>query len=225
MARMPVEERADLEELYELRNTVDELIEEGLVKRWGIGEMLAALLPRVAERLGANGAFVETYGEDLELHVFSWTADGKAIAIPEKANVFARTDEAKRERVAIAGDSVVVAQHLDVAGAWFGRAGLLAKKGADAKRLASGLNAMCEVLDNYLFSIRAMREKHLVTMRLGNALRERVLNEGLKKAVAVLAEAIPIDRMVLVYVAEENAAKTLHVQMFEGAELRVDTLA
>ena len=69
-----------------------------------------------------------------------------------------------------------------------------------------------------------MREMHLVMLRLGNALRHRVLGEGVKQAVAVLAEAIPMERMVIVYVAEENAAKTLHVQMFDGAELKVDTL-
>lgn len=216
--------RDDMRELYELRNMVDELIEEGLVKHWSVSEVLGALLPRVAGRLGATGAFVETYGEDLALHLYLWGDGDKPLAIPQKDDVFARTSEERRERVTLDGDPVLVAQHLDVAGAWFGRAGLLAPK-ADARRLAEALNAVCEVLDNYLFSIRAMREKHLVTMRLGNALRHRVLGEGLKQAVAVLAEAIPIDRMVLVYVAEESAAKTLHVQMFEGATLQVDTLA
>lgn len=214
-----------MRELYDLRNMVDELIEEGLVKHWSVGEVLSALLPRVAKRLGATGAFVETFGEDLELHVFSTTAEGAPLAIPGHEDVFARTSEARRERVAVRGEALVVAQHLDVAGAWFGRAGLVAPPAADEARLAHGLEAVCEVLDNYLFSIRAMREKHLVTMKLGNALRHRVLGEGLKQAVAVLAEAIPIGRMVLVYVAEESAAKTLHVQMFDGASLEVDTLA
>jgi class 3 adenylate cyclase len=215
----------NMRELFELRNTVDELIEEGLVKRWSVSEMLGALLPRVCERLGTKAAFVETYGEDLDVHLYEWTQDGEALVIPQKEAVSDRTSESRRERVNLAvGDSIVVAQHIDVAGAWFGRAGLLAEKGADGERLGDALNAVCEVLDNYLFSIRAMREKHLITMQLGNALRHRVLPEGLKQAVAVLAEAIPIDRMLLVYVAEENAAKTLHVQMFEGAELKVDTL-
>ncbi|HVH43773.1 MAG TPA: hypothetical protein VM925_15570, partial [Labilithrix sp.] len=67
---------ASLRALYELRNLVDELIEEGLVKHWTVSEVLAALLPRVGERLGATGAFVETYGEDLALHLFTWGQDG-----------------------------------------------------------------------------------------------------------------------------------------------------
>ena len=218
---------ASIREVYELRNMVDELIEEGLVHRWSVSEVLGELLPRVADRLGATSAFVETYGEDLSLHLFTWNASNDPSAtIPDKADVFTRTSEDEREQVVIDGPAgVVVAQHLDVAGAWFGRAGLVAPPGSNAERLQQGLFAVCEVLDNYLFSIRAMREKHLVMMRLGNALRHRVLGEGVKQAVKILAEAIPMERLVIVYVAEESAAKTLHVQMFEGDRLVVDTLA
>ncbi|AKV01598.1 Adenylate cyclase [Labilithrix luteola] len=220
------ETAAQLRELYELRNMVDERLEEGLVARWNVGEMLAAILPAVGQRLGAHGAFVQTYGEDLELRTFGWTLDGKPLVIPQEDEVFARTSEEGRQRASVsAGGTLVVAQHLDVAGAWFGRAGVLCDEGTIPEHTSDALNAVCEVLDNYLFAIRAAREKHLVMMRLGNALRHRVLAEGLKDAVKVLADAIPIDRMVLVYVAEESAAKTLHVQMFDGAVLRVDTLA
>lgn len=224
-------EGVDVRELYTLRNTVDELIEEGLVKRWGVAEMLGALLPRVAARLGARGAFVETFAEDLALHLYGWI-DGAAWtegALVERAAVTAATSEERREKVVLpTAWNTVVAQHLDVAGAWFGRAGFLLPPGTPegaVVRAQAGLEAMCEVLDNWLFSIRAMREKHQVMMRLGNALRHRVLGDGVKQAVGVLADAIPIDRMVIVYVAEESAARTLHVQMFEGKELRVDTLS
>jgi adenylate cyclase len=213
-------------ELFELRALVDELIEEGLVHRWSVSEVIGAILPKFAERLGVAGAFVETYGEDLALHLFAWSDQpGKPLAIAGKAGVWDRTSEQKREKVATKeGATLVVAQHLDVAGSWFGRAGVICEATDDPERMAGGLEAMCEVLDNYLFAIRAAREKHECMMRLGKALRHRVLGEGLKQAVGVLADAIPIDRMVLVYVAEENASKTLHVQMFHGKALEVDTL-
>ncbi len=87
----------------------------------------------------------------------------------------------------------MVAQHLDVAGEWFGRAGLVCATGKDTVLLGDALEAICEVLDNYLFAIKAAREKHTVMMRLGRALRHRVLGEGVKEAVKVLAEAIPMD--------------------------------
>ena len=216
-----------LRELYELRNTVDELIEEGLVKHWSVSEVLGALLPRMVARLGVRGAFVETFGEDLALRLFTSDGpDGRPLAIPNKADVFARTSEDKRERVNEPFDGTwVIAQHIDVAGEWFGRAGLVCAPGVDTVLLGDALDAVCEVLDNYLFAIKAAREKHTVMMQLGRALRHRVLGEGVKEAVKVLAEAIPMDRMVLVYVAEESATRTLHVQMFNGAELEVDTLS
>lgn len=222
---MPQE--SHLKELYELRNTVDELIEEGLVKRYTVSEVLGAILPRITKDIGVKGAFVETYGDDLAMHFFTTDGDdGKPLVIPSKADVVERTTEAKRERVALTTDgALVVAQHLDVAGTWFGRAGFVAAPGDDPERLAEALDAVCEVLDNYLFTIRAAREKHDVMMRLGRALRHRVLGEGVKEAVAVLSDAIPMERMVLVYVAEESATKTLHVQMFNGAKLEVDTLS
>lgn len=223
---MPQAEQA-MRELFELRNMVDELIEEGLVKHWSVSEVLGALFPRVAKSLGASGVFVETYGEDLALHLFAWAGEGnKPLVIPGKTDVFAKTSEASRATVRETLEGkLVVAQHLDVAGAWFGRAGLVADPSADAEHLGEALNAVCEVLDNYLFAIRAAREKHTVMMELGNALRHRVLSEGVKQAVAVLAKAIPMERMVLVYVGEESVNATLHVQMFRGANLEVDTLA
>jgi class 3 adenylate cyclase len=218
---------AHLRELYELRNLVDEIVEEGLLRRWSVSEVLGAVLPRVAERLGAEGAFVETYGEDLALRLFTSGAGGQPLAIPGAVDVFLRTGEDRRERVAALHEgALVIAQHLDVAGAWFGRAGLVSAATADPERLRDALHAVCEVLDNFLFAIRAAREKHTVLMRLGKALRHRVLGEGVKDAVAILAEAIPVERMLLVYMAEESAARTLHVQLFNGrGELEVDTLA
>ena len=217
---------SQMRELFELRNTVDELIEEGLVKHWSVSEVLGALLPRVTKTLEVKGAFVETYGEDLLMHLFATSDGDKPLVIPGKADVFDRTSEEKGERVSITADgALVIAQHLDVAGVWFGRAGLVCPPDADAERLTEALHAVCEVLDNYLFAIRAAREKHNVLMQLGKALRHRVLGEGVKDAVAILAKAIPMERMVLVYMAEESAMKTLHVQMFNGGTLEVDTLA
>jgi class 3 adenylate cyclase len=215
----------DYEELFQIKSAVDDIVERGMVERWSVSEVIGAMLPEVARRCGLRGAFVETYGEDLALHLFAWTPGGEPLAIPGKADLFARTSDAAREKVAIEVESaLVVAQHLDVAGTWFGRAGFVCEPDADPARMLACLEAACEVLDNHLFAIRAAREKHEVTMQLAKALRHRVLGEGLKNAVAVLGDALPIDRLVLVCVAEESAQKTLHVQMFHGKELEVDTL-
>ncbi|HEY8077084.1 MAG TPA: adenylate/guanylate cyclase domain-containing protein [Labilithrix sp.] len=210
----------DYEELFDIKNAVDELVEDGMLNRRSVGDVIARVLPELVERCGLRGAFFETYAEDLALHHFG-TSD-----IPGKEDVWTRTSETGREKVAAKRDGALVcAQHLDVAGTWFGRAGFVCAPDADPERMLACLESACEVLDNYLFAIRAAREKHEVTMKLGKALRHRVLAQGLKDAVCVLADALPIDRLLLVCLAEESATKTLHVQQYRGKEVVVDTLS
>jgi class 3 adenylate cyclase len=210
-----------LVELMNLRQLVDETLEEALLRRWSLAETMDRMLPLVGEKAGATAGFVQSYGEDLTLQLFRWPAD---LAIPD--DVFARTADGKRESVALdVPGGRLVAQPLDVAGTWFGCAGLVVPRGADVERAKAQLNLVCEVLDNFLFAIRAAREKHTVMMELGNALRHRVLSEGLKQAVGILARAVPLDRMLLVFLAEENATNMLHVQVYEKGALQVDTTA
>ncbi len=213
--------------LFSLRNAVDDILEDGLVHRASVREVLQRLLPEIARRVGADAAFVETYDEDLELRLFSVTSTGAPVAsFPSKDEIFTKTSEDTRERIVItAATALVVAQHLDVAGTWFGRAGLVAPSNSDPALLQASLDTVCEVLDNFLYTIRGMREKHLIMMRLGNALRHRVLGEGVRDAVRILSEVLPMDRLLIVYVAEENTETTLNVQLYEHGELVTDTLA
>lgn len=216
----------ELRELFDLRGAVDDLIERSLVRHSSVAEVMGELLPLVCARLGATGAFVETYAEDLALHLYERTRSGAALVVPERDRVWMETGESHRLPARVTGEAgSVVAQHLDVAGAWFGRAGLVFAEPEVPEGAAVALEVVCEVLDNHLYAVRAAREKHGVMMKLGNALRHRVLGEGMKKAVAALSEAVPIERMVLVYVAEEDATTNLHVQLFEGTKLVLDTMS
>lgn len=222
-----LEDARKLRQLLELRALVDGLIEEGLLERKNLAEVMRTMLPRICDLVGARGAFVQSYDEDLELSIFRAPRD---LAIPEWESLLARTDGEAREVVTVeVGDDLVVAQPLDVAGEWFGRAGLVVPKHSaeaeDPEHLHELLDMACEELDNFLFSIKAAREKHKVMMELGDALRHRVLSEGLRLAVRALANATPLDRMLLVYVAQEDSASTLHVQLFEGGELVLDTMS
>ena len=51
-----------VQEIVDLRSMVDEHIEEALVKRVSIGELLAGLLPSVCDKLGASTIVIETFG-------------------------------------------------------------------------------------------------------------------------------------------------------------------
>ncbi|MDB4998770.1 MAG: Adenylate cyclase [Myxococcaceae bacterium] len=207
-----------LEELLALRSIVDDIVEEGLIARQNLAEVMATMLPAVCARLGARGAFVRSFGEDLAMQLFTHP---EKLAIPRKDDVFERTSGDHRESTVVQeGGDMMVAQPLDVAGEWFGCAGLVFEKSSarasDPNKVKELLNLMCEELDNYLFAIRAAREKHELMMELARALRHRVLGEGLRQAVEVLTKAIDLHRMLLVYVAEENAESTLHVHLFDG---------
>ena len=70
-SKLPTETRK-LVLLLELREAIDVAIEEGMTRRESLGEVLSRMLPAVCAKAGAVGAFVESYGEDLEPHVFEW---------------------------------------------------------------------------------------------------------------------------------------------------------
>ena len=213
----------DLSALIALRNLVDEAIEVALVEHQSLPELMDRLLPEVCKTIGAERMLFETYGEDLALQVFSFP---KGSSFPAKDEVFSRTSEQTREAFTLDVDEgTVLAQHLDVAGAWFGRVAMLVPKGSATAQAKESLTVVAETLDNHLFAIRAAREKQLVMMRVGNALRHRVLGDGVESAIQILGDAVPLDRMVLVYTAEQGAGKsTLQVRLFEGKKAVLDTL-
>lgn len=218
-------EETRLRELLELRDLVDELVERAQMEHQSLAMVLGTLLPAICEKIGARGAFLESYDEDLNLAVYKHPRD---LAIPEWDALSAATSETERQNWSGASGSVrVVAQPLDVAGTWFGRAGLVvdAASPLPSDEAARKLHLACEELDNYLFAIRNAREKHLMMMDLGRALRHRVLGEGLRLAEEALAKAMPLDRMLMVLVADEGStSKTLHVRLFEDGKIKIDTL-
>lgn len=209
-----------LREQIAIVRELDARIEQALRDRRPLGAFLAAALPWLAERLGAAGVLLQTYGESLALETFRHPA---GLSVPNEARLLARTDlDSKGYAVEVEAGWSAVGQRLDVAGEWFGRA-VAVFEGAevDAPRVHRLLDAACEELDNLLHAIRAARTKHAVTMKLGDALRHRVLADGLRQAVEVLAEAVPLDRLLLTFVAEEHEAATLHVQVYEARDGRV----
>jgi adenylate cyclase len=203
---------------------LDEILEDCLQERRTVADMLRLVLPVLIEKTGAQGAFVRTFGDDLGLKTFCWPED---LLVPELDQVLERTGTQTREELDLpTPGGLVVARPLDVAGEWFGHAGLVFEKdgGADPARARELLTIFCEQIDNLLFVVRAAREKHRLTMQLGEALRHRVLGEGLRQAVKVLSAAVPLRRLLLVCVAEEGRSSNLHLQVFEQGAVMVDTM-
>ncbi len=205
---------------------LDEILEDCLQERRTVADMLSRVLPVLIEKTAARGAFVRTFGDDLDLATFAWP---EGYEVPELGQVLARTDAHAREELELrTAGGLVIARPLDVAGEWFGHAGLVVDAegpaAVDPGRLRDLLTVFCEQIDNLLFVVRAAREKHRLTMQLGEALRHRVLGEGLRQAVKVLSAAVPLRRLLLVCVAEEGRSSNLHVQVFEQGAVMVDTM-
>jgi class 3 adenylate cyclase len=213
-------------EALRFNTMLDEILEDCLQERRTVADMLSRVLPVLIEKTGARGAFVRTFGDDLDLATLAWP-DG--FEVPELVQVLARTDAHAREELELpTPGGLVIARPLDVAGEWFGHAGLVVDgegpAASDPGRLRDLLTVFCEQIDNLLFVVRAAREKHRLTMQLGEALRHRVLGEGLRQAVKVLSAAVPLRRLLLVCVAEEGQSSNLHLQVFEQGAAMVDTM-
>ena len=223
---MAGEDSVKLRALLDLNLLVDGLVETALQQRESLAEAMQRILPELCKSTGARAAFVRSFSEDLSLTLFVWPPQAE---LPDLASVLMRTDEERREEALLELTSdLIVARPLDVAGEWFGSAGLYVDRTAaaasDPAHLGALLEVACEELDNFLHAIRTARERHRIMMQLGNALGHRVLGQGLCSAVKVLTEAVALDRLLLVCVAEEDQAATLHVQVFEKGELIVDTM-
>jgi adenylate cyclase len=221
---MVSEDPQKLRALLDLNLLVDGLVETALQRRESLAEAMQRILPALCQAVGARAAFVRSFSEDLTLTLFTWP---RGSDIPELESVLARTSAERRDEVALElASDLVIARPLDVAGEWFGSAGLVVPRsaGVDAAHLGALLLVACEELDNFLHAIRAARERHSIMMQLGNALRHRVLGDGVRAAVKILTEAVALDRLLLVCVAEEDKAATLHVQVFDKGELAMDTM-
>src|SRR5215468_5048759 len=218
-----MDDAQQLRALLSLRDLVDDGVEQALHGRLSLADALSCVLPRAIVSIGAEAAFVRTFDENLALSLF---AQPEEYAIPALEDVLQKTGPGTKEIEIEIDGHAVLAQALDVSGEWFGTIGLVvgaAKFCASKVFLREALHIISEELDNYFFAVHAARGKHRLMMDLGEALRDRVLAEGVRRAVQVLARAIPLDRLLLVCVGEDRTSR-LQVQVFERGQLVFDTM-
>jgi hypothetical protein len=120
--------------------------------------------------------------------------------IPERAEVFAQTSEDSRKRVFLELDGCdLVAQHLDIAGSWFGRAGLIVRKGGDRIRLQEGSRRSARDVarllqhDEYEHRFLAPREETVAILYVDIAGFTRISETKLKTP-AKVAELVETSR-------------------------------
>lgn len=224
-APMADDELRALRARLELNSRIDDLVEQAMRQRLGLAETMARILPALCEATGARGAFIHTFNEEL---VLSLHRHPKDLRVPGLDHILDSTSA--HDSPAMVNElplEYVFSRPLDVAGEWFGCAGMIVPKqgmSSSLDQLACLLSVACEEVDNFLFSIRAAREKHRVIMSISDALRHRVLDEGLHQAVKALGAGVPFDRLLLVCATEEHEHKTLHVQLYHEDHCELDTM-
>lgn len=191
---------------YALAHWVDDLIEHVTRDRYSLERALAHLLPLVADRIGAHAIALTTFDETLALRTFTHPAGAESW--PEM-----------RE-----GHPARVAHALDVAGEDFGLAVATCAPSTDPATLASALAVVCEELDNYLYAIRAARQKQRITQALVRSLQHRVLSQGLRDGVHLLAEHVQFSRLAIAIGSPETLHAPVHALVVVGGACALDTL-
>jgi len=214
-----------LEARQRLNDAADAALELALRDRLPLQHTLEQLLPILVAHTGAQAAWIRTFNEDLELRDFSYPRPGAFPMDPEEVVALTETGEQRVQRQHDEG--YVVAQRVDVAGEFFGAAGVAFETRPDPLRISlihTLLDTWCEELDNYLASIARARRKHVVTRKLSDALKAPVLDEGVRAALAVLKDAVPYDDLLLVFRHEEEIGRaTLSYHIVQGGETTHDS--
>ncbi|MCA9669490.1 MAG: adenylate/guanylate cyclase domain-containing protein, partial [Myxococcales bacterium] len=207
-----------LQARLQLDREVDELLERAIREHLSLEQTLERIYPLIARRIGLRAALVRTYDEGLAMRDFFLGEPTAAEALGESVDVLCvgGDDEATRVVRESAGGTII-AQELDVAGEHFGAAAVLLRSDQDVEQAQVLLEVACEELDNHLAAIARARLKHRVTSELSAALKEPVLDDGIDRAVAVLAAHVPFSTLLLVYRHEDDAAGvTLNLKVYDG---------
>ncbi len=200
---------------YEINLFADDLLEECAHKKLGLKATMRAFLPRVAEKLGACAAAVETLNEELAGEIFSWKAT-PAFDLAAAPYRFA----ARYSR-----GLIWATKPLDLDGRRVGtfalgwRDGL--PYGADLPEL---LNAICEELDNVLWNVQTAAVKQQLLERVTNCMTRSVLRNALDEAVQVLHAEIPFRHLGLVYRNEDaEEGDRIQYRFYRGTACAYDS--
>jgi adenylate cyclase len=212
-----------LEALRALNAETDNAIEAALRDRLPLEQTLLRVAPLLLGRTGARCAWIRTYDENLELRDFCFGVP----AVPsEAADVVhaAVTSDTYRD---VTEQGSVVGQRVDVAGESFGAAALWFDGALDdaACDVAQDLlDTWCEELDNYLASIAQSRQKLHILRATSDALKEPVLDDGIRKAIAVLQRSVPFEDMLLVFRQEDDLrGASLNYKIIQNGVLTHDS--
>jgi class 3 adenylate cyclase len=192
----------ELETWAELSAACDVALEVLWRERTPLRPALDALMPILAQYTGAARIQVHTLDEELEWRDFHYGTPEEGVTSIEVA--------------------------LDVAGVSLGHVRLgfdrALTEEARAKQ-AKLLEVWSEIVDNYLASIALFRLKHQLLQQTSEALKDPILVRGIERALAVLAEVVELDQLLVVFRhQDEDLGLRYHLLRPERCSLEPDEL-
>ncbi len=212
----------ELRFLRHLNSAVDELLEQGMRGRESLDQTFARALPVICELVSAKAVAVSSLNESLIEQTWSH-GDFTALSprLPSNALALALSEH-PQGGLTRAGDDTWATCPLDVAGQQVGRLGFLFAGDRTAERDAAFvlrvLETVAEELDAVLWQIQNAAEKQALILGVNEHLANPVLELGLDRAVALIAERVLLPGMMLVY-RDAVEGEHLHYRAWVNGQL------
>ena len=214
----PYERLRRFERIAALNDEIDRRLERALRDREAVEHVMPELLAIYERHAGARASFVATFDESLAERVF---VRGEIAASGELL------DRTRSERRFSYGGLEVIAQVLDVAGEPFGSAAAafdFDRAPCEVDRAL--LERFCELLDNHLAAIALARKRYEVVCSISLALKDPLLELGIRRAVEILAREVRLADLVLVFRHEDPLEdRVVRYQIFRGGKPYQDSAA
>ncbi|NLI76063.1 MAG: adenylate/guanylate cyclase domain-containing protein [Candidatus Riflebacteria bacterium] len=213
---------AHLEGLLAIGDQADAIIEGCIKCHKDLASTLADVFDFLENRLQPAAIFLVTQNEDLRSTFF-----GRAVT-EEQMNAEAPDLLAvgRTERRVVGGREWFV-MPLDMAGDTIGAFGLAFPSGAveAGDGVFEKMNLVAEELDNYFYSIQESRYKHMNIMEIQRCLKARSLSEAIDTAITILADVVPMEELVLLYLDEDlGGGKMVQYYVYRGFTKEYDSV-
>ncbi|MGC4117508.1 MAG: adenylate/guanylate cyclase domain-containing protein [Myxococcales bacterium] len=185
-------EAEELKERIALNAFADDVLEECVRDRLSLKASMIRFLTAMVGRLGAKGGVVLTRDELLNQAAYSAGDLGQDDAWTLLSG--------RADGVHALGSGTLVCQELDVAGEKVGQLGFLFDAlGCTAEVAAERIDTVAEELDGILSTVHTASEKQKLIEQINRALSNRVFEDGLDEAIALLYRCVGYQKLVFVW--------------------------
>ncbi len=180
--------------------TIDNRIEKAQKYYHPLVETMMDVLDCLLEYVSGDQVFLICKDENLEYKIYQKAKANTIICEDLKEQIMSKFVETKICKPFTIGEIYI--HPLDIDGKAIGAAGIilpddleLAKKFRDKFLLTN----FCEQIDNYVLSENNSRKKHIIKMKIGEALENRIFSDGLAETIKILKENIDFTTLILLY--------------------------